>query len=200
MRLFGIFALCFFVIFQIYEKFSFNVSEVKNSSDLFHVSEQNSDNGAKFAVVNLKKIAQESEAGKSIEEQISEINNKEKKDLLEFEDNIKQMDSDAKTSADERKVEDLQVILYDMTRTKRFQIQEAYKEAVKILEKEIHGTIKEIASKKGYSLVIIDDVVVCSDNSKCPNITQEAIDHLNLRVQRIRVDITRVKEREEGVK
>ncbi len=79
-----------------------------------------------------------------------------------------------------------------MTRTKRFQIQEAYKSAVKVLEKEIHQIIREIADEKGYSFVIIDDVVV-SNTSKCPNITQEAINRLNLRVNRIKVDINKIK-------
>ncbi len=187
MRFFGVFALCFFVIFQIYEKFSFNTPKVKGVDSPSYKSELNSDAGVKLAVVNLKEIAQKSEAGRGIDEQIAEINNQEKKDLLEFEDNIRQMDYNAKTSADERKVEDLQVILYDMTRTKRFQIQEAYKAAVKVLEKEIHTIIREIADEKGYSFVIIDDVVV-SNTSKCPNITQEAIDRLNLRVNRIKVN------------
>lgn len=192
MRLFGIFALCFFVIFQIYEKLSINSFEVKNIDSLSRKSELTSNKEINLAIVNLKEIAQESEAGRSINEQIAEINNQEKKDLLEFEDNIKQMDYNAKTSADERKVEDLQVILYDMTRTKRFQIQEAYKSAVKVLEKEIHQIIREIADEKGYSFVIIDDVVV-SNTSKCPNITQEAINRLNLRVNRIKVDINKIK-------
>ena len=192
MRLFGIFALCFSVIFQIYEKLSINSFEVKNIDSLSRKSELTSNKEINLAIVNLKEIAQESEAGRSINEQIAEINNQEKKDLLEFEDNIKQMDYNAKTSADERKVEDLQVILYDMTRTKRFQIQEAYKSAVKVLEKEIHQIIREIADEKGYSFVIIDDVVV-SNTSKCPNITQEAINRLNLRVNRIKVDINKIK-------
>lgn len=196
MRLFGIFALCFFVIFQIYEKFLVCGSKVNSSSNSASRSELVSDESVKFAVVNLKKIAQKSEAGKSIDEQIAEINNQEKNDLLEFENNIKQMDSDAKTSADERKVEDLQVILYDMTRTKRFQIQEAYKVAVKTLEKEIHKIIREISDERGYFLVIIDDVVV-SSTSRCPDITQEAIDRLNLRVNRIKVDITKIKEKDD---
>ena len=199
MRLFGIFALCFFVIFQIYEKFSTCDPRINNSDGFAYRAESVSGGDIKLAIVNLKEIAQKSEAGRGIDDQIAEINNKEKRDLLEFEDNIKQMDSNARTSADERKVEDLQVILYDMTRTKRFQIQEAYKVAVKVLEKEIHEIIREIADEKGYSFVIIDDVVV-SNTSKCPNITQEAIDRLNLRVDRIKVDISKIKESEKGVK
>ncbi len=102
MRLFGIFALCFFVIFQIYEKLSINSFEVKNIDSLSRKSELTSNKEINLAIVNLKEIAQESEAGRSINEQIAEINNQEKKDLLEFEDNIKQMDYNAKTSADER--------------------------------------------------------------------------------------------------
>ena len=47
--------------------------------------------------------------------------------------------------------------------------------------------------------MIIDDVVV-RNTSKCPNITQEAIDRLNQRVTRIKVDISKIKENEKGVK
>jgi len=150
----------------------------------------NSKKTVRLAVVSLKDIAKKSKAGQSIDDQIEEINNKSKKDLLELEDSIKKMDSDAKTSSDERKVEDLQVILYDMTKEKRYQIQVAYRSAIKSLEEEIRKVIKEIADEKGYSLIIFSDAVFYRD-SECPDVTEEAIRRLDDRIPKIKVDMTK---------
>lgn len=146
-----------------------------------------------IAVVNLKDVAKKSDAGQSIDEQLGEINDKSKKDLLDFEASIKQMDNNAKTSSDERKVEDLQAILYDMTKEKRYQIQEAYQAALEQLEKEIHEVIKEISVEKGYSVVVTSDAVVF--NNGCPDITEEALQRLNKRISRIKVDMKKGNER-----
>ncbi len=148
------------------------------------------ENGSKLAIVSLKDVAKRSKAGQSIDDQIEEINNKSKKDLLELEDSIKKMDSDAKTGSDERKVEDLQVILYDMTKEKRYQIQRAYRSAIEVLEGEIRKVIKEIADERGYPLVLISDVVVYGA-SECPDITEEAIHRLDSRLPKIKVDMTK---------
>lgn len=146
--------------------------------------------GARVAIISLKDIAKRSKAGQSIDDQIEDINNKSKKDLLELEDSIKKMDSDAKSSSDERKIEDLQVILYDMTKEKRYQIQSAYRSAIEVLEEEIHKVVKEIADEKGYSLVIFSDVVVYNA-SGCPDITEEAILRLDNRIPEIKVDMNK---------
>ncbi len=144
----------------------------------------------KLAVVSLKDIAKRSKAGQSVDDQIEEINNKSKKDLLELEDSIKKMDSAVKTSSDERKIEDLQVVLYDMTKEKRYQIQVAYRSAIEALEEEIRKVVKEIADENGYSLIILSDEVVYKA-PECPDITEEAIRRLDSRVPSIKVDITK---------
>lgn len=145
---------------------------------------------SKLAIISLKDVAKNSKAGRSVENQIEEINNKSKDDLLELENSIKKMDSDAKTSSDERKVEDLQVILYDMTKEKRYQIQSAYRSAIEVLENEIHKVVKEIAEERGYSLIVLSDIVVFG-TSECPDITEEAIRRLDNRIPEIKVDISK---------
>lgn len=150
----------------------------------------------KTAVVNIRYVAKNSDAGRGIDDQLAEINDKSKKDLLDLESSIKKMDSDAKTSSDERKVEDLQVILYDMTKEKRYQIQTAYHNALEQLEQEIHKVVEEISNEKGYSLVVISDVIVFN-SSECPDITQETIERLNKRVPKIKVDMKKSKEVED---
>ena len=144
----------------------------------------------KLAIIRLNDVARNSSAGRSIDEQIEEIHNKSKEDLLELENSIKKMSSDAKTSSDERKVDDLQAILYNMTREKRYQIQVAYKSAIGVLEKEIRKIVEEIAEEKGYSLIVPSDAVVYS-NSECPDVTEEAIKRLDNRVPEIKVDMSK---------
>lgn len=143
---------------------------------------------SQIAVINLKKVAAESKAGKSIEDQIADINNKASKDLVEFENNIKKIDSNKKDSENERKVEDLQVILYDMTRKKRYQIQNAYKEAIEVLEKEIYKTVEKISRERKYSLVIVSDVLVFKADH-CPDISEEVIAQLDKNVSKIKVEL-----------
>lgn len=168
MRTLGFLVICFFCSIQSYGKAS--------ASDV--------------AIVSLKDVAQKSRAGQSIDNQIAEINNKSKEDLLELENNIKKMDSGVKTSSDERKIEDLQVILYDMTKEKRYQIQSAFRNAIEVLEEEIRKVIKEISDERGYSLVLTSEAVVYR-TLKCPDITEEAIKRLDDRVPMIKVNMNK---------
>lgn len=142
----------------------------------------------KVAVIDLKKVAADSMAGKSIDEQISEINDKAREDLVEIENSIKKMDSSQKGGLEERKVEDLQVILYDMTRKKRYQIQNAYKTAVKILEKNIFEVVKSIADEKKLSLVVVSDAVFYRADSS-EDITSDVICRLDTVIKRIPVKL-----------
>ena len=145
---------------------------------------------SKLAIISLGDVAKNSKAGQSIDKQIEEINNKSKEDLLELENSIKKMDSDAKTSSDENKVEDLQAILYDMTKEKRCQIQAAFKSALGVLNEEIRKVVEEIVSEKGYSLIVVSEAVFFT-SSKCPDITEEAIRRLDSRIPKIKVDVTK---------
>ena len=194
----GVFLLCCSLVLQTSCDRKQGRSEEKNlnslakeikSADIGEIN--NSRKSAKLAFVSLRDIAQKSDAGQNIDKQIAGINDKSKEDLLELESSIKKMDSNIKTDSDERKVEDLQVILYDMTKEKRYQIQEAYRTAVEILEKEIHKVVKEIADEKGYSLVVLSDVVVYN-SQECPDITEEAIKRLNNRIPEIKVNMEKL--------
>ena len=180
MKFFKFLIICFLVTLQVFESGAKDETLVEGKSGI----------GLKLAVVNLKDVARKSKAGQSIDDQLEEINNKSKKDLLELEDSIKKMDSTTKTSADGRKVEDLQVILYDMTKEKRYQIQVAYRSAIEVLEEEIRKVVKEIADENVYSLVVISDIVVYG-TSECPDITKEAIRRLDNKVSKIEVDIAK---------
>ncbi len=166
----------------------------QNNSVEKSVIQGNSQVGVRLAVISLRAIARNSKAGQSIDKQIEEINNKSKEDLLELENSIKKMDSDAKTGSDERKVEELQVILYDMTKEKRHQIQSAYRSAIEVLEKEIQKVVKEIADEKGYTLIMLSDVVVYG-TSGCPDITEETVKRLDDKIPEIKVHISKSPER-----
>lgn len=194
----GVFILCCSLVFQIScdrkrnrqdEGVSSNLTKEVKSIDIEGVD--NSRKLIRLAVVSLRDVAQKSNAGQNIEKQIADINNKSKEDLLELESSIKKMDSNIKTDSDERKVQDLQVILYDMTKEKRYQIREAYRTAVETLEKEIYRVVKEIADEKGYHLIALSDGVVYN-SQECPDITEEVIKRLNDRVPEIKVSMEKL--------
>ncbi|MCR5224824.1 MAG: OmpH family outer membrane protein [Alphaproteobacteria bacterium] len=131
-----------------------------------------------IAVVDLKKVAAESKAGKDIEKQMKTINNESKSDLLELESQIKSMESSKKTDLDTRKIEELQVMLYDMVREKKYKISEAYNKAIEKLNENMKSIISNICKKKKIDLVVPQDAVVYS-NKNCEDITAEVIKELN---------------------
>jgi len=131
-----------------------------------------------IAVIDLKKVAVESKAGKYIEKRIAEINDVSKKDLLDLENKIKSMDTVKSSEADTRKVEDMQLILYDMVRTKRYQISEAYKKAITVLESEIKKAVSYVAEKNSIKTVFASEAVVYKSKD-CSDITSQVIARVN---------------------
>ena len=147
-----------------------------------------------LAVVDIKKIAAYSEAGKNIEIRIADINNESKKDLLELESKIKAMEESKNSDVDARRaIDDMLVVLYDRVRTERFRIAEAYKDAVNKLEKEIKRVVSEVAREKNLKLVVISDAVVYFGND-CPDITDEIIVRMNQECPEIKVELGKMSE------
>ncbi len=138
------------------------------------------------AIIDLKKVAIESEAGKYIEKRIAEINDLSKKDLLDLETKIKSMDTVKASESDARKIEDMQLILYDMIRTKRYQISEAYKKAITILESEIKKAVSYVSEQKGIRTVLASDAVIYKNND-CADITSQVIKRINETCREINV-------------
>ena len=136
-----------------------------------------------IVTVDLKRVAVNSLAGKSIDEQLFNINNEEKKSLIEFEDKIKKMDAENKDH-DDRKSESARAMLYEMTRRKRNQIQSASQTAIETLDREIYEAIKEIVRERKIDLILVSDVVVYS---KCLDITEEVTAKLDSRLTKIPV-------------
>jgi Skp family chaperone for outer membrane proteins len=141
-----------------------------------------------FAVLDLKKVASESSAGKDIEAQIEAINKESKKDLLDLESKIKSMESNKKSDYDTRKIEELQIILYDMVRTKKYQISEAYRKAIAVLDLEMRKVIKEITTEKGIQIVMNVEAVVYLVKDGY-DITAEVINRLNKVCKSVKVTI-----------
>ncbi|MDR0581139.1 MAG: OmpH family outer membrane protein [Holosporaceae bacterium] len=141
-----------------------------------------------FAIVDLKKIAAESLAGKSIEEQIKSINDRAKKDLLDLESKVKGMESNKKADYDSRKIEDMQLIMYDMVRSKKYQIAEAYRKAVTTLDEETQKIIAKVCKEKGISVVVNAEAVVYAAVESM-DITGEVIKELNERLRSVSVEV-----------
>jgi outer membrane protein len=141
-----------------------------------------------IAIVDLKKVASTSMAGNGIDKQITEINNASKKDLIELESKIKSMESNKSQDVDQRKIEDMQLILYDMVSTKKEQISTAYKNAILALEQEINKVIETIAKQEGIRIVLTADAVIYSSND-CIDITQKVIEEVNKNCKEIKVTL-----------
>ena len=142
-----------------------------------------------FAIVDMKKIASRSKAGKFIETSIAEINDKSKKDLLELEAKIKNMEESKTSDVESRRaVDDMLVVLYDKVRAERYRISEAYREAVNNLENEIKRVISAVAQEKKIKIVLISDAIVYSNND-CVDMTDEVIERLNTECPEIKVEL-----------
>lgn len=131
-----------------------------------------------IAVLDLKKVAAKSKAGEGIEEQAAAQNNTSKRELIDLENKIKSMESNKLSGLDPRKIEELQLLLYDMVKEKRFQISEAYRKAIEALESIIKEVVKEICSEKHIDIVITNEAVIYCDEN-CIDITEEVIRRLD---------------------
>ncbi|MDR1982864.1 MAG: OmpH family outer membrane protein [Holosporaceae bacterium] len=140
-----------------------------------------------FVILDLKKVASESVAGKNIESQIEAINKESQKDLLDLESKIKSMESSRKSDYDARKIEELQIMLYDMVRTIKRRIAKAYEDAIAALDQEMRKVISKIAAEKGIEVVINAEAVVYVKNGH--DITEEVINKLNETCKSIKVEI-----------
>ncbi|MDR2157796.1 MAG: OmpH family outer membrane protein [Holosporaceae bacterium] len=161
---------------------------------IFFFSEGNcSDSVSVFAILDLKKVASESLAGKDIEQQIEAANKEARKDLEDLEHTIKSMESSKKPDYDARKIEDMQLILYDMVRKKKYQISEAYRRAISILDGEMKKTIEKICAKAGIKLVVNSEAVIYMTKG-CKNITNEVIQELNKVCKNVKVDLKELQE------
>lgn len=148
-----------------------------------------------IAVVDLKKVAAKSKAGAGIEEQAATQNNTSKKELIDLEDKIKSMESNKFSGSDPRKIEELQLLLYDMVKEKRFQISEAYRKAIEALESIIKEIIKEICAEKHLDIVVTSEAVIYFSGN-CLDITEEVINRLNNRCEEI---VLKLEEGSKGV-
>jgi Skp family chaperone for outer membrane proteins len=138
-------------------------------------------------VVDLKRVASESKAGMGIEKQIEKYNDESGKDLGEMESQIKLLDAKKEKSAeDSRKIEELQVLLYDMVRSKKYQIAEACNRSFAVLDRKMKEVIRPICEERGIEIVVNSEAVVFMCD-KCYDITDEVIEKLNEKCPKVEV-------------
>lgn len=136
------------------------------------------------AIIDIKKVASKSKAGRGIEKQAATQNNTSKKELIDLENKIKSMESSKLSGSDPQKIEELQLLLYDMVKEKRFQISEAYRKAIETLETIIRGIVEEVCTEKHIDVVITNEAVVYSGKN-CLDITEEVTKRLDERCEEI---------------
>ncbi|MDR2766476.1 MAG: OmpH family outer membrane protein [Holosporaceae bacterium] len=147
-----------------------------------------------IAVVDIKKVATDSKVGKDIDKQMAAINDESKKYLLDLESKIKSMETNKKSDSDARKIEDMQLILYDLVRQKKYDIAKAYRVAIASFDAEIKKIIEKICVEKNIKIVIAHDAVVYASDA-CLDITDDVIRNVNKSCPPIKVE---VKEGEES--
>ncbi|GHU12650.1 hypothetical protein FACS189449_06700 [Alphaproteobacteria bacterium] len=141
-----------------------------------------------FAIVKLGTVASRCKAGIDIERQMTEINDQSKKGHLELEDKIKSMEHNKTSDFDNRKIEEMQLILYDMVRTKKQQISDAYRNAISELERVIRQSAETIAVRDGICIAVESDVVVYASKD-CRDITEDVIKEVDNTCQSIKVEM-----------
>jgi Skp family chaperone for outer membrane proteins len=148
---------------------------------------------ARIAVVDFKKVASRCKAGKNIERQIVDINSKSKKDFEELENKIKSREYGVNKSSDEdsRKTDEMRLVLYDMVRSERYKISDAYNKAISALDDEIRKSVEEVCESKEVALAVATDAVVYYNTKDCIDITDEVINKIDEANASISVDIGR---------
>lgn len=143
--------------------------------------------GDEVAVVDIKRVISECEAGKDIDKQVDSINETKKKKLLDFENQIKDMSkaSDALQRNDE--LESLQIQLYELVKTAKLEIEEAHKEAIVELLQVVNEVVQEIAKENSFKLVVNKEAVIYCDDS-CDQ-TDPVIRRVNDRTKHISVKV-----------
>lgn len=134
-----------------------------------------------IAIIDMKHIASKCKAGISIDDQLCKINDHSKKEYSDLEKKIKEFENkNKKNDTDSRMLEDMQVMLFDAVRKKKYQIETAYQNAISKLEQTIKTVVSEIAIRRGIKLVLLNDVLI-HHSEEVLDITDEVIknvDHL----------------------
>lgn len=144
-------------------------------------SDKQKNPSSQIAIIDMKHIASKCKAGISIDEQLCKINDYSKKEYSDLEQKIKEFESkNKKNDADSRMLEDMQVMLFDAVRKKKYQIEMAYQSAISKLEQTIKTVVSEIAIRRGIKLVLLNDVLIYHAEDVL-DITEEVtknVDHL----------------------
>lgn len=135
----------------------------------------------RVAVINIKKVISNCEAGKDIEKQLDNMNETEKNVLLDLENKIKKMNSNSSSDLkDNENVESLQIKLYELVRTAKSKIAEAHQAAIEKLLKIIKEETAQIA-KQEKLVVLLSDAVFCDNYSE--DITEKVIKNVDKRTK-----------------
>lgn len=162
---------------------------------MFFCAQSKEEQKSIIAFIDMKHVASTCKAGKSIDDQLCKINDQSKTEYIALENNIKDFEKknsnlNNQNSADNvaRTLEDMQIMLYDAIRKKKYQIEEAYQEALAKLEQTIKTVVAEIAIEKGLKIVILKDVIVYQTDDIL-DITDETIKKVDNICQTIDVDL-----------
>jgi len=167
----------------------FNIILIVCFFSLFWLGSVNAADVAKIGVVNLQRVLETSNQGKSAQEEIKKQKDQMELELkqkgAEIEELRKQLERESMVMSKEKREEkerEIRIKLNDfksLQQRYRTQLQNLEKKLVNALLKEVSSLVEEIGKKEGYLLIINNTGVLYSPNSI--NITDQLIKQLNAR-------------------
>lgn len=155
------------------------------------------ENTGSIAVVDIKKILNESSATKSIQKQIEEKRKAVQTEVGKEEEKLRKADKELAEQRTvlaqdvfEKKVQEFKTDVVEAQRdvqTKRAQLETAYTNALGEVEKVVVSIISEMAEKKGFSVAIPKTNALYSSDSL--DISDEVLKILNQRLPDVKVKL-----------
>ncbi|MDR1551484.1 MAG: OmpH family outer membrane protein [Holosporaceae bacterium] len=150
----------------------------------------------RVAVLNVERLQNETEAGKSVKDQAEHQNGEAREQMEKHENQIKAMEKNVKNNSDSaedaRKIEEAILALYDMVRKAKYRIAVAYEQAMEEFSVKLKKAVKEVCDENKITIVLNHDAVFYSDEG-CVDITEEVKRVMNKRCKYIPVKLSEQK-------
>lgn len=143
----------------------------------------------KIVIVNLKRILSEVKVGVGIEKQVIGINRSASQEITDLENKMKSMETNKRTEADVKKIEETQLMIYDVIRSKRLSIESGYKNALRALDTAVKQHIDRIAKEKSFPVVLDSDAIVTYTKEACCDITDDVIKSVDMSCDPIKIEL-----------
>jgi outer membrane protein len=162
-----------------------------------YANSQETASASQIAIVDVKKILNESSATKSIQQQIEEKRKAIQSEISKQEETLRKTDQDLaqqrsvlSKEAMDKKVQEFKTSVVEAQRnvqTKRSQLEKAYANALGEVEKVVVSIVSELADKKGFQVAIPKATALYAKDSL--DISNEVLKTLDERLPKVKVKL-----------